>query len=139
MSTASEKGTRATSGKGFLNPEGGKAATGSRSNKPTTLKTEADFAAVLRKGSRITGKIASARVLFKRDGFPRLGVAPKKTLCCAVKRNRIRRLFKEAFREEYLNINKPADAVIFPTDKAIAANYGQAVEFIRQIFLKTYT
>lgn len=139
MSTASEKGTRATSGKGCSNPGGEKAATGSRSNRPTTLKTEADFAAVLRKGLRITGRIASARVIYRRDGISRLGVAPKKALCSAVKRNRIRRLFKEAFREGYRNIIKPADAVIFPTDKAIAANYGQAKEFIGQIFLKNYT
>jgi|GEM_PF-6106809 len=134
MFTASEKGTRATSGKRSSNPEGEKAATGSRSNRPSTLKTEAGFSAVLRKGFRISGGIASARILYKRDGVSRIGVAPKKTLCNAVKRNRIRRLFKEAFREEYYSIKKPADVVIFPTATAIAANYGQAREFIRRAF-----
>ena len=122
---ALEKETRHTSGKECSNPAEEKAATRSRS---------LNFSFVLRKGVRISGRIAAARVCYRADGPSRIGIAVKKTVCCAAKRNRIRRIFKEAFREEYSNIKRPADAVIFPNSSAVTAEYRQAKDFIKQIF-----
>ncbi|MEK7376828.1 MAG: ribonuclease P protein component, partial [Candidatus Margulisiibacteriota bacterium] len=96
-------------------------AIGLRSPKSLTIKKDRDFGSVLRKGIRISGRIAAARVCFRAKGPSRIGIAVKKTICCAAKRNRIRRIFKEAFREEYSNIKRPADAVIFPNSGAVSA------------------
>ena len=122
---ALEKETQHISGKGFSKPEEEKGATRSRS---------LDFSYVLRKGVRISGRIAAARVCAKEAGRSRVGISAKKSLCCAAKRNRIRRIFKEAFREEYSNIKKPADVVIFPNSSAVKADFGQAKDFIKKIF-----
>ena len=134
---ALEKETQHISGKEFSRPGEEKDAIRSRSPKCLTLKKDRDFSAVLRKGVRISGGIAAARVCFRAEGPSRIGIAVKKTLCCAAKRNRIRRIFKEAFREEYSNIKRPADAVIFPNSSAVTAQYGQAKDFIKQIFSST--
>ena len=134
---ALEKETQHISGKGCSRPVGKKGATRSQFPKCLTLKKDRDFRAVLNKGLRVSGRIAAARVCFRVGGTSRIGIATKKTLCCAAKRNRIRRIFKEAFREEYSNIKRPADVVIFPNSGAVLAEYGQAKDFIKQIFSST--
>lgn len=125
---ALEKETQHISGKECSRPGEEKGATRSRS---------LNFSFVLRKGVRISGRIAAAKVCYRAEGPSRIGIAAKRTLCCAAKRNRIRRIFKEAFREEYSNIKRPADAVIFPNSGAVTAEYGQAKDFIKKIFSST--
>lgn len=63
-----------------------------------TLKRRAEFQKIYRQGVRFVGKSALITYLETDDGKSRLGLTVTKKYGNAVKRNRFRRLAKEAFR-----------------------------------------
>lgn len=63
-----------------------------------TLKRRAEFQKVYRQGVRFVGKSALITYLETDDQKPRLGLTVTKKYGNAVRRNRFRRLAKEAFR-----------------------------------------
>lgn len=66
--------------------------------KAARLRLDRDFQPVRRAGRRILGTQASLRVLSTDRGHARLGVATPRKYGGAVRRNRFRRLLREAFR-----------------------------------------
>lgn len=66
--------------------------------KTARLRRERDFAPVRRIGRRWLGAQAQFRVLANRQGAPRLGIATPRRYGGSVRRNRFRRLLREAFR-----------------------------------------
>lgn len=98
-----------------------------------TIKTDNEFKRVRRLGRRITGTIAAAIVLIKQTGRSRIGVIVSRKLCNAVKRNRIRRIFKEAFRYTEKDFSRPVDVIIYPKNGAIEGKMRLAKEFLDMV------
>ena len=74
-----------------------------------------DFQRVYREGARARG--ASVVVVACENGLPvtRLGLSVGKTIWkSAVKRNRIRRVFREAFRLSYADLAVGVDVILIP-------------------------
>lgn len=78
-----------------------------------TLKKNYEFQSVLKKGKWYSGDLLNMYILKNNNVINNLGVAVgKKVSKSSVKRNRIRRLIKEAFRLEENNIIKGNNIVI---------------------------
>lgn len=78
-----------------------------------TLKKNYEFQSVLKKGNWYGGKLLNIYILKNNRDINHIGVAVgKKVSKSSVKRNRIRRLIKEAYRLEETNIISGINVVI---------------------------
>ncbi len=85
--------------------------------------------------------VCAAMVLYYRpnDGVEcRWAIRTRKALGGAVCRNRLRRLFREAIRQQ-AHILQPIDAVILPRHEAMHMNFHQVSAAVSQTFLKIVT
>jgi ribonuclease P protein component len=79
------------------------------------LVRESDFRAVFREGGRARG--ACVHVVVRENGLEhsRLGLSVGKSIWkSAVRRNRVRRIFREAFRLSYPELPRGVDIVMIP-------------------------
>lgn len=79
-----------------------------------------DFERIYREGSRARGEVLVAVVI--ENGLPhaRLGLSVGKAIWkSAVKRNRVRRIFREAFRLSQHELPPGIDVVLIPARKAL--------------------
>jgi ribonuclease P protein component len=67
--------------------------------KPARLRRAPEFRRVVRDGLVCPGAEAVVRTLPRGEGIPRLGIATPRRYGGAVRRNRFRRLVREAFRD----------------------------------------
>ena len=82
-----------------------------RLKKENRIRSRKDIVLLLRKGKKLERE--DFKVFLKeREDFSRIGISVKKGLVNSVKRNRIRRLFKEAFRKNKRKFKKPLDLFI---------------------------
>ncbi|MFY9344249.1 MAG: ribonuclease P protein component [Planctomycetota bacterium] len=88
------------------------------------LKTQRQFRAVYQRGRRATGQWLTVVALPQRsrDGAPatecRLGVSVSKDHGGAVRRNKLKRLLREAFRLERAGLPGGIDLVLIPRQRA---------------------
>ena len=69
--------------------------------KENRLRKRSEFQAVYKKGKRIRGRFMTAFIMPSETSFQRIGItASKKAIGNAAKRNRSRRLLREAFSVE---------------------------------------
>ena len=79
------------------------------------LRSGREFQRVYQRGLRATGPLLTVVVLRRRDGAgARLGVSVSKEHGPAVRRNKIKRLLREAFRLERAGLPPAADVVLIP-------------------------
>ncbi len=79
------------------------------------IRKRKDIERIFAKGVRCSRSIL--RVIALRNGmdYSRLGVGPSSKLCNAVKRNRLKRLTREAFRLNKADIPAGLDLFVMPT------------------------
>lgn len=81
------------------------------------LRSERDYRRVYRDGSRARGGVLL--VVASESGVPetRMGLSVgRRVWKRAVHRNRIRRIFREAFRLEYANLPQGVDLILIPAE-----------------------
>jgi ribonuclease P protein component len=78
------------------------------------LTTQREFRRVYGRGERATGRDLTVVLLRRRDGGHRLGVSVSKEHGSAVRRNKIKRLLREAFRLERPSLPGPFEVVLIP-------------------------
>jgi len=81
------------------------------------LKTQRDFRAVYGRGRRASGDWVTVVVWPRRTGeveAPRLGVSVSKDHGGAVRRNKLKRVLREAFRLERERMPQSCDVVLIP-------------------------
>ena len=92
-------------------------------NEIVTLKENHEFRRLYHRGVSTAGKHVVIYCRRNKLGYNRLGLTVSAKLACAVKRNRIKRLFREAYR---LNEDKFADGidlVLVARVRAVGASY----------------
>jgi ribonuclease P protein component len=100
-----------------------------------------DFARVFKLGSRARGDLVTVAAApngsAAGDGATRLGLSiGKRVWKGAVKRNRLRRLFREAFRLEYDALPRGFDIVVIGSTPALELGLGEARRELRKLALK---
>ncbi|MEZ5962883.1 MAG: ribonuclease P protein component [Planctomycetota bacterium] len=82
--------------------------------KCARLLTPRDFRRVYGRGRRLTGKQVVVVALPRREGSHRLGVSVSKDHGGAVRRNKLKRILREAFRLERARLPAAFDVVLIP-------------------------
>jgi|GEM_PF-794838 len=81
------------------------------------IRSEADFKRIYRRGSRARGKILLVVACENELGRTRLGLSVgRKIWKLAVRRNRLRRIFREAFRLTYPELPQGVDLILIPAE-----------------------
>ena len=91
--------------------------------KTVSLKENHEFRRLYHRGASSAGRHLVLYCRRNKLGYNRLGLTVSAKLACAVKRNRIKRLFREAYR---LNEDKFADGidlVLVARVRAVGASY----------------
>ncbi|MAF66631.1 MAG: ribonuclease P protein component [Planctomycetes bacterium] len=84
------------------------------------MKSARDFARAYRQGSRARGALLRVVVVPNGLEHTRLGLSVGRSVWRhAVRRNRVRRLFREAFRLERHALPPGIDVVLIPAEKAL--------------------
>ena len=91
------------------------------------LVRDADFTRVYRMGNRAKGKLMTVAVCPNGTGTTRLGLSVgKRVWKKAVRRNRVRRMFREAFRLSYPDLPRGVDLVIIGSVPAVEPRLEEA-------------
>lgn len=84
------------------------------------IRSGTHFSRAYRRGSRARGAILQVVLYEHSEPHTRLGLSVGKRIWrSAVKRNRVRRIFREAFRLEYPNLPSGCDLVLIPAAPAL--------------------
>ena len=86
--------------------------------KTVSLKENHEFRRLYHRGVSTAGKHVVIYCRRNKLGYNRLGLTVSAKLACAVKRNRIKRLFREAYR-----LNEGIDLVLVARVRAVGASY----------------
>lgn len=82
------------------------------------IKEQRDFNRIIKSGQQINTPIGRMKFLKNAVNTPKLGVVLGKTQgLTAVKRNRIRRIIKEAWRKVFPKLLMPVEIVVFPLNR----------------------
>ena len=105
------------------------------------LKTQRDFRAVYGRGRRAAGDWVTVVVWPRREGevdAPRLGVSVSKDHGGAVRRNKLKRVLREAFRLERARMPQSCDVVLIPKrrpdDLPLAELRGELPKLVEKAF-----
>ncbi|MFT7617931.1 MAG: ribonuclease P protein component [Planctomycetota bacterium] len=100
------------------------------------LRSHLDFAHVYRPRQSIRNRSLTLCFLKSRHGFSRLGLSVSKRMGNAVHRNRIKRILREAFRQECAGIAEPYDIVLIPRSFETGSNLEVMVASLRHLIRK---
>ncbi|MBQ2390251.1 MAG: ribonuclease P protein component [Clostridia bacterium] len=101
-----------------------------------TLNENREFKRVY---NRATSYVSPALVVYfikNRAGFSRFGITVTKKIGCAVKRNRAKRVIREAIRACAANINGNYDFVLVARTRTAYVKSGEVVSAFRDILKK---
>lgn len=95
-----------------------------------------DFQTVFRAGSRHITAIATLYVLPNQKNEVRLGIPVRRQLGGAVRRNRLRRRIREAFRRVRALMVSGADVIVVPRSAAHTVPFAALLEVLRGALLR---
>jgi ribonuclease P protein component len=100
-----------------------------------SVKKQTEFDKIFNEGSRASGKLLTIIVRIA-DGNNKLGIVVGKKYGNAVKRNRVKRLIREAFRQSAGKIRKAAEIVVLPKKASEAAKLPEIASELATLMVK---
>ena len=101
--------------------------------KANRLTKKREFKDIFEKGRVFRNNDIVAYILLNNKQNSRLGVIVKKKIGNAVKRNKIKRFFREGFRTNKCHLNYCVDIIIIPGSNTKEITLLLAEEFFRQL------
>jgi ribonuclease P protein component len=101
------------------------------------LKRSTDFARVRRYGRSSSSALAALYVLPTRSDGLRFGFSVSKRVGKATVRNRVKRLFREAARQELLRVRRGQDLVFIARPPSADASYGDVAATVDSLLSRT--
>lgn len=98
--------------------------------KRIKLKHNRNFQDVYKAGRSIANKMAVLYVVPAEAGKGRIGFAAGKRLGCAVVRNRVKRLLREAYRLNQNRIRQDFDLILVGRQRAVGADYATVAKAV---------
>ena len=109
--------------------------------KDQHLRKQAEFDHVFRSGERFGSRYLLARVVSNAHGHARVGFAVPRGVGCIAKRNRVRRVMREAFRLHQHEIPDGVDLALIPkrawTDYRLGVVESSMQSLLREIHTQT--
>ncbi|MFA5104722.1 MAG: ribonuclease P protein component [Candidatus Margulisiibacteriota bacterium] len=103
------------------------------------IKEQRDFNRIIKTGIQLNTPIGRMKFLKKGVLSPKLGIILGKTQgLTAVKRNRIRRIIKEAWKRVSQKLSIPVELVIFPMNKIFGLKSTKIEELLLHCFGKGF-
>jgi ribonuclease P protein component len=100
------------------------------------LKVRREFDAVFKEGKKGVGRALVIYALPNELGFNRLGLAVGKKAGNSVRRNRIKRMIREAFRLETPSLPAGFDIVCIPRTSGFPEKATELIPLFRETFLR---
>jgi ribonuclease P protein component len=101
--------------------------------KKIKLKHNSDFQAVYKAGRSFANKMAVLYVVPAEAGKGHIGFAAGKRLGCAVVRNRVKRLLREAYRLNQNRICQDYDLILVGRQRAVGADYASVAKAFMEL------
>ncbi len=105
-------------------------------SKPCVLKLNTEFRGAYYRGKSYVHPLLIAYVRKNRFGFPRFGITTGKKLGKAVKRNRCRRLIREAYRHIVPEISGGFDIVFVARAATVDSKEHKVEKAMRELLKK---
>ncbi len=87
------------------------------------IKRRKDFYNLYKRGKRIKSKYFTLVFAPNNIGFPRLGISVNKSIGNSVKRNKVKRWFRELFRRNKQLFTIPLDVIFLPRKEILETNW----------------
>lgn len=103
------------------------------------VKKQRDFNRIIKSGQQANTPIGRMKFLKYGVATPKMGIILGKTQgLTAVKRNRIRRIIKEAWRSVSTKLSMPVEMVIFPTNRIAGLKSTEIESIISEYIGKSF-
>jgi len=99
-----------------------------------SLKKEHEFDRVFKEGTRHSRKWISV-IIRRGDVSTKLGIVINKKFGCAARRNRAKRLIREAFKRVVDKLRNPAEIIVIPKKDAALAGIRELEEDLGSLIL----
>ena len=118
-----------------------KASSGVRCTLPRSARVirRKEFRRIYARGSRANGKTLILVALRRREEGHRVGLSVSKANGCAVIRNKIKRIFREAFRLERPTLPGQFDVVMIPRENSEKFQLPRVRKELRDLLAKIYS
>jgi len=105
--------------------------------RPTErLKKRREFDAAFERGWRFRGRLVILVAARNDLPYPRLGVIASRRVGGAVRRNRAKRLLREAFRLNKARLRAPVDVVMIASPRLAEVRFADVEAEVRSLFQK---
>lgn len=104
--------------------------------KKYKIRKNSEFRAIYKKGKSFSDKLLVLYISRNNSDFNRIGVSVSKKVGNSVTRNRIKRLIKEVYRHNEMNIKKGYDLIFIARNSAKGKSYNEIERSMINLFDK---
>jgi ribonuclease P protein component len=101
--------------------------------KAERIRKRPEFLRIQGEGRKVVTKHLLAFGLFVDDGPPRLGITASRKVGCAVERNRVKRLLREAFRHRKHELPRGLRLVLIAKPHAVRATLAELSDELAEV------